>query len=71
MDECLLQPSQAGRITQKQQQRRLKEELGFETPLEKIFAFYLQSFFENGLTENEFDHVFAGIYNGEINFNRT
>src|SRR6516164_10337979 len=38
--------------------RRLNEELGFNTPLTKIFDFIYQSSFENGLTEFEFDHVF-------------
>src|SRR4249919_2599143 len=37
--------------------RRLKEELGFETPLKKIFQFTYQASFDNGLTEHEFDHV--------------
>ena len=46
--------------------RRLKEEMGFETPLRKIFDFTYQASFDNGLTEHEFDHVFAGVYNGEI-----
>jgi len=46
--------------------RRLKEELGFSTPLEKIFDFIYQVSFENGLVENEFDHVFVGHYDGEI-----
>jgi isopentenyl-diphosphate delta-isomerase len=50
--------------------RRLKEELGFETPLEKIFNFTYKSSFENGLIEHEFDHVFFGRYGGEINFNK-
>lgn len=42
--------------------RRLKEELGFTTGLEKIFDFTYRSEFENGLTEFEFDHVFIGTY---------
>jgi ADP-ribose pyrophosphatase YjhB (NUDIX family) len=41
MDECLLQPPKAGEITAEAARRRLKEELGFETPLENIFCFYL------------------------------
>jgi isopentenyl-diphosphate delta-isomerase len=49
--------------------RRLNEELGFETPLEKLFNFTYKASFENGLTEYEFDHVFSGIYNGEIKMN--
>ena len=46
--------------------RRLFEELGFHTPLEKIFDFTYRSDFENGLTEFEYDHVFTGKYNGRI-----
>ena len=46
--------------------RRLNEELGFETPLEKIFDFVYKAEFDNGLTEHEFDHVFTGGYEGEI-----
>lgn len=46
--------------------RRLKEELGFETELEKIFEFIYKADFDNGLTEYEFDHVYTGIYEGEI-----
>lgn len=46
--------------------RRLKEELGFTTPLNKAFIFSYRTDFENGLTENEVDHVYTGIYNGRI-----
>ncbi len=46
--------------------RRLKEELGFTTPVVRAFEFVYKAGFENGLTENEFDHVFTGIYNGSI-----
>jgi len=48
-------------------QRRLKEEMGFETGIEKIFDFIYKAEFDNGLTEYEFDHVFAGEYNNSIN----
>jgi isopentenyl-diphosphate delta-isomerase len=46
--------------------RRLQEELGFVTPLEKVFDFVYQSAFDNGLTEYEFDHVFVGTFSGTI-----
>ncbi len=46
--------------------RRLKEELGFETLLHKVFDFTYKASFDNGLTEHEFDHVFTGKYNGPI-----
>ena len=47
-------------------QRRLKEELGFNTELHEIFSFTYKASVENGLTEYEFDHVFAGEYEKEI-----
>ena len=50
--------------------RRLIEELGFDAPMEKIFHFIYKEEFENGLTEYEFDHVFAGFYDGEVNFDK-
>jgi isopentenyl-diphosphate Delta-isomerase len=46
--------------------RRLKEEMGFDTELEKVFDFVYRAEFENGLTEHEFDHVFVGKYSGKI-----
>lgn len=49
--------------------RRLEEEMGFQTPLSKIFDFTYITHFDNGLTEHEFDHVFTGTYNGVIRFN--
>jgi isopentenyl-diphosphate delta-isomerase len=42
--------------------RRLGEELGFTTGLEKSFAFIYRSEYDNGLTEFEFDHVFTGVW---------
>ncbi|TAJ47774.1 MAG: isopentenyl-diphosphate Delta-isomerase [Chitinophagaceae bacterium] len=47
--------------------RRLREELGFETTLEKIFDFVYKADFDNGLTEYEFDHVYVGYHDGGIN----
>jgi len=49
--------------------RRLQEELGFTTSLKKIFSFIYQAEVENGLTEHEYDHVFAGEYEGRIILN--
>ena len=46
--------------------RRLKEELGFITPLTELFTFTYRSDYDNGLTEFEFDHVFIGRYDGEV-----
>ena len=50
--------------------RRLKEEMGFETTLTKVFDFVYKAAFDNGLTEYEFDHVFVGKYNGIILANK-
>jgi isopentenyl-diphosphate delta-isomerase len=50
-------------------QRRLNEEMGFKTSLEKLFDFVYKASFGNDLIENEFDHVFVGKYEGEININ--
>jgi isopentenyl-diphosphate Delta-isomerase len=47
-------------------ERRLREEMGFSVSLEKIFDFIYRSEMENGLTEHEFDHVYAGVYDGAI-----
>jgi isopentenyl-diphosphate delta-isomerase len=47
-------------------ERRLNEELGFNTSIKKIFDFHYNAAFDNGLKEHEFDHVFFGNYNGSI-----
>jgi isopentenyl-diphosphate Delta-isomerase len=47
-------------------QKRLKEEMGFEVPVKKIFNFLYKTDFANGLTENEFDHVLVGEYDGPV-----
>jgi isopentenyl-diphosphate delta-isomerase len=47
-------------------QRRLKEELGFTTHLHEIFSFTYHAKVENDLIEHEFDHVFAGEYEGAV-----
>ena len=62
---CCSHPA-PGERTEKAAIRRLKEELGFETPVNKIFDFVYRSPVENGLIEHEFDHVFAGEYEDVI-----
>ncbi|MFY7666668.1 isopentenyl-diphosphate Delta-isomerase [Flavobacterium sp.] len=42
--------------------RRLREEMGFETPLTDVFHFIYKAPFDNGLTEHELDHVLIGFY---------
>jgi isopentenyl-diphosphate delta-isomerase len=56
-----------GETLEKAAQRRLEEELGFTTPLNKIFTFTYHAIVENDLIEYEYDHVFAGEYEGKIN----
>lgn len=45
--------------------RRLREEMGMEAPLKKVFSFVYKVGFKNGLTEHEFDHVFVGVHDAE------
>ena len=62
---CCSHPS-PGEETMTAANRRLVEEMGFSTPLTKIFEFTYKSHFENGLTEHEFDHVYSGTFDGVI-----
>lgn len=50
-------------------ERRLREEMGFAIPLEKVFDFIYKADFDNGLTEYEFDHVFVAQYDGPVSIN--
>jgi len=43
---------------------RLFDEMGFDCELEFKFSFHYKVAFENGLSENEIDHVFFGKWNG-------
>jgi isopentenyl-diphosphate delta-isomerase len=66
---CCSHP-QPGEDTYEAAKKRLKEEMGFTTELKKIFHFTYKSDMENGLIEHEFDHVYAGEYDGPVPFNR-
>ncbi len=65
---CCSHPA-PGEETQVAATRRLQEEMGFKTSLEKVFDFIYKADFENGLSEYEFDHVFVGQYNDPVQFN--
>jgi isopentenyl-diphosphate delta-isomerase len=67
---CCSHP-QPGENTLQAAQRRLEEEMGFNTPVEEVFHFVYRTEFDNGLTEYEFDHVLAGEFNGIVDFNKT
>lgn len=45
--------------------RRLREEMGFECPLEEAFRFVYRADVGGGLTEHEYDYVFVGRFDGE------
>ncbi len=45
--------------------RRLKEEMGFDCKLKKLFCFKYKLALKGGLIENEYDCVFIGRFNGE------
>lgn len=49
--------------------RRLQEEMGFDCEFDLLFTFSYRVEFMNGLIENEYDHIFKGIYEGIININ--
>lgn len=65
---CCSHP-QPGETVQQAADRRLEEELGIRMEMEKIFSFTYRENVENGLVEHEYDHVFAGEYNGMIHPN--
>ncbi len=58
-----------GEATEQAALRRLEEELGFTTTVQKAFHFTYKAEFDNGLTEHEFDHVFIGEYEGAMQLN--
>lgn len=46
--------------------RRLREELGFDCELRPAFILRYKAEMENGLVENEYDHVYFGSYSGSL-----
>ena len=46
-------------------ERRLVEEMGIKAKLEERFVFPYRAEVGSGLTEQEYDHIFFGRYNGE------
>lgn len=45
--------------------RRMKEELGIETETRELFSFTYYHRFSENCAEYEYDHVFAGVWDGE------
>ncbi len=62
---CCGHPS-PGELTADAAVRRLEEEMGFTTGLDELFNFTYRHAFDNGLTEYEFDHVFAGNWDAPV-----
>ena len=50
-------------------ERRLQEELYLKCTCEEVFTFVYYHKFSDNLYEYEYDHVFVGEYDGEIQFN--
>lgn len=46
--------------------RRLREEMGFETPLEWLGTILYRAALDNGLSEHELVHIFHGRYGGHV-----
>lgn len=56
-----------GEETETAAHRRLFEEMGFDCELKERFSFKYQTQLDADLTENEYDHVFFGTYDGLVN----
>lgn len=66
---CCSHP-RSGEVIDDAVHRRLKEEMGFDCGLQKVFKFTYKAEFDNGLTEFETDHVFIGISDAEVVMNK-
>jgi isopentenyl-diphosphate delta-isomerase len=67
---CCSHP-RAGESFSQAAHRRLREELGFETPLQEAFHFvYKAQDPITGLIEHEYDMVYTGIFNQNFQFNK-
>lgn len=53
-----------GEPTDRAARRRLKEEMGFDCPLEQAFSFIYRAQLTDDLTEHELDYVFIGQFDG-------
>jgi len=54
---------------QEEAKKRLKKEMGIKCPIKETFSFVYTAKIGD-LTENEFDHIFVGFYDGEISPNK-
>lgn len=58
-----------GEELQESVHRRMIEEMGIDCELTELFSFVYRTQFRTDLTEYEYDHVFAGSYEGEVSVN--
>jgi isopentenyl-diphosphate Delta-isomerase len=58
---CCSHPKK-GRNLKSESHKRLKEEMGFDCNLREIFSFRYRVDLDNGFIENEYDHLFFGLY---------
>lgn len=54
-----------GETTAAAAHRRLREEMGFDCELRRVFGFLYRAEFDNRLVEHEYDHVFVGRFGGD------
>lgn len=59
----------ADRSDESQIHNRLIEEMGFDCTLKWCFSFVYKHVFPNNLIEFEYDHVYAGLYDGPVHIN--
>ena len=59
-----------GESLEEASRRRLREEMGFDCEVQKIFEFIYHASLEDGLSEYEYDHVLIGRFDGNPTPNR-
>lgn len=67
-NSCCSHPRQ-GESLENATQRRIREELGLNCPLNFLYKFKYQAHYQNIGSEHELCHVFYGFYDGEVTVN--
>jgi isopentenyl-diphosphate delta-isomerase len=65
---CCSHPAPGAELLQ-EAQRKLQQEMGFACDLKHALSFIYTAELDNGLYENELDHIFVGTYNGQPRVN--
>ena len=66
---CCSHPHPGEKIVQSAQ-KRLHVEMGISVPLTEVGKFHYIAQFDNGLTENEIDHVLMATFQGKVHINK-